>query len=164
MGKRGPARTPTKILKIRGAKRAIYRNPNEPDPPAGYPDPPYNLNEVETEMWFRLVTDLDSMGVLTVIDGNALARYCTTWKKWRKCEDFCEKHGEVCQSRTKNGEKISRKVPQADLAIKYADQLLRLEQQFGLTPAARSGIEVNTRTVSSVKKSKYFPKARVDGA
>ena len=162
MAKPGPARTPSKILKIRGSPKAIYRNPNEPEPPAGFPDPPYKLDETETAMWFRLVTDLDSMGILTVIDGNALARYCTTWRKWRKCEDFCEKHGEVYISTSKTGEKVARKVPQATMAMNYSDQLLRLEGQFGLTPAARTSIVVNKKKPGKGKE-RFFQNVRVIG-
>lgn len=37
---------------------------------------------------------LQSMGVLTRIDGAALARYCQYWARWKKAELFIQKHGD----------------------------------------------------------------------
>ena len=40
--------------------------------------------------WKQVVPQLVAMGVLTTIDGNALARYCRLWSRWRKMETFIE--------------------------------------------------------------------------
>jgi hypothetical protein len=39
------------------------------------------------------------MGVLSRIDGNALARYCRLWSRWRKAEAFIDKNGKMYRSR-----------------------------------------------------------------
>ncbi len=83
------------------------------------------------------------MDVLTRIDGNALARYCRLSTRWRKAEDFIAQHGEVYPLKDENGRvKCLQQFPQVASANKLAQQLTRLEQEFGMTPSARTRIQV----------------------
>ncbi len=77
MGKRGPKPTPTAVLKLRGSTLVTgRREAAEVQGPAGTPDAPEWLDEEARAAWDRIVPLLEGMGVLTRIDGNALARYC----------------------------------------------------------------------------------------
>ena len=167
MGKRGPKRTSTKILALRGSPKAVARRAAdlEPQPEVsdGIPSPPMQLSIPAEKVWNYLCMELDKLGVLTAVDSFALSRYCMVWCEWKKAISFVEEKGEVYWGTTKAGEDIVRRFPQVEIAARYADQLLRMEQQFGMTPASRSNIEVQPQRRGD-RRLTYFPKRRVKGA
>ncbi len=152
MAKRGPAPTPKSILKARGSHRA-NRKVQEPEPDQLIPDPPRPLRGPALKMWNDLSVQLDAMKVMTVADGNALHRYCTLWARWARLmdkldadEEAEEKGGtpaEFFESTGDKGQRVIKEHPAVKIAATYANQLLRLEQEFGLTPSARTGLQVN---------------------
>jgi P27 family predicted phage terminase small subunit len=162
MGRRGPAPTPTAILKLRGSPLATKRrNLREPKGPPGRPRCPDWLDEDAKAAWRHLIPQLDSMGVLTRIDGNALARYCRLWSRWRKAEAFLDKNGEMYPLKDEAGKvKCFQPFPQVSIANKLAQQLTRLEQEFGMTPSARTRIQLN-KPMSTLELND--PKARFFG-
>ena len=144
MGQRGPAKTPTKILKLRGTDRAD-RQVNEPIPPEEAPECPDWLMLEAKRVWDQIVPRLRKMGLATIIDSNALMRYCVALVRWRKAVKFIEENGEAYPLKDKHG-KVTylQQFPQVSIAHKLSLELLRLEQQFGMTPSARSTIDVGT--------------------
>jgi P27 family predicted phage terminase small subunit len=79
------------------------------------------------------------MRVLTRSDEGAVARYCHLWVRWRSAEDFIKNHGEMNPLKDDKGRtKSVQPWPQVATANKLAQQLTRLEPEFGLTPAART--------------------------
>ena len=143
MGLRGPAKTPTRILALRGSRRAS--RPGEPQPEVELPPVPDWLGDDAKKAYAAMGERLLALGLMTAIDGNALARYATLWIRWRRCEEFVAKHGEVYVVRAKpawdktEGAPIGFKAyPQSKLALALATELLRLEREFGMTPAARA--------------------------
>jgi phage terminase small subunit len=119
MGRRGPAPTPTPILQLRGSKRVTKRrNEIEAKGPPGTPDCPDWLDTDAKAKWFELV-------------------------RWRSAEDFIKKNGEMYPLKDDKGRtKCVQPWPQVATANKLALQLTRLEQEFGLTPAARTRIRI----------------------
>ena len=159
MGRRGPARTPTSVLKLRGSTLVTKRrDQREAQGPPGKPRCPNWLDAGARTMWRQLAPLLESMGVLTKIDGNALARYCRLWSRWRKAEAFIDQHGEVYPLKDEGGRvKYLQQWPHVAVATKLAQQLTRLEQEFGMTPAARTRIPVTGRPPEdSGGKSRFF--------
>lgn len=146
MGRRGPRPLPTEHLKARGSALATKeRQSREAKGPAGMPTCPSWLDADAKRMWRSLVPMLRAMRVLTKIDGNALARYCRTWSRWRKAEEFIDKNGEAYPLRDADGKvKYLQQWPQVAIAHKLALQLTRLEQEFGMSPSARSRIQAET--------------------
>lgn len=150
MGERGPAPTPTSVLKYRGSWRAKEREKaGEPTPEMGIPDPPAYLKGPALEKWNELAPQLNRMGVLAIVDAEALGRYCRTWARWCAAEDFIAKHGTVYPImgwKPKPGggyeERLAKMAqhPQVREASDLADKLGRLEREFGLTPSARARI------------------------
>ncbi len=132
MGARGPAPTPTAVLKLRGSWLAKDRT-GEPEPSHDRPRCPAWLDSCAKNLWRRLIPQLEAMGVLGTCDRNAVARYCLTFSKWRRAETFLMKHGDTA---TVRGE--LKPYPQVKMAMALADQLLKLEREFGLTPSARA--------------------------
>ena len=159
MGKRGPKPTPTAVLKLRGSTLVTRRREaGEVQGPAGAPDRPDWLDEEAKTAWDELVPMLEGMGVLTRIDGRALARYCHTWSQWRKAAAFIAERGVSYPLRDENGKvKCFAQWPEVAVVRGLAQQLTRLEQEFGLTPSARARIQLNPpATEGAHAKSRYF--------
>ena len=136
MGKRGPKPTPTAALALRGSWRAKSR-PSEPKPSGGKPRVPAWLpNEAKT-IWKALIPILAEMRVLTTADGFALSRFCTSYARWQRLVLFLAENGE-----TADDHRVKRLRPEVRIASNLADQISRLEQQFGLTPSARASLRM----------------------
>jgi len=141
MGKRGPRPTPTPLLRLRGTARKD-RTRHEPAGPAGVPDCPEWLDEQAKNAWSQLVPQLTQMRVLSRIDGNALARYCTFWGRWKAAEEFLAKNGSVYTLKDEQGKvRCVQQFPQVAIAHKLGALLTRLEGEFGMTPSSRSRIQ-----------------------
>ncbi len=151
MGTRGPAPTPSKILEARGSWRAGV-NPREPRPERGAPVCPNHLGKEAKEVWRKIVKMLDTMGVLTKVDGGQIERYCVYFVRWRQCEEHIAKHGisyplksddPTCfVGRLPDGEAVVGFVeyPQVRESHRLDKALKQIEAGFGLTPSARTRI------------------------
>jgi P27 family predicted phage terminase small subunit len=145
MGKRGPSKTPTAILQMRGSRVLYDRPDNEPEPEIGIPDRPGDMSELACQVWDQLVLELNAMGVLSIVDWRALQRYCELFVDWKQAQDFIRRNGTtytITEPDEKGKPKLVRiaKFPQVNIRDSLTLQLLRLEQEFGLTPSARAGL------------------------
>lgn len=131
----GPPPTPTAILKARGSWRAKIRK-NEPQPPAGKAECPEWLSLEAKAAWKKLAPTLERMGVLTLADENEFARYCDLYARWKQA--------------------ITRRVPKDKLIGSITEQLARLAQQFGLTPASRARVQVKHESNEGTKEDLSF--------
>lgn len=148
MSKRGPPPTPTDILKLRGSHRGNER-PNEPRPRKAAPVCPRCLPKEAKAVWKHLVPMLQETKILTVADGGALERYCCLFVRWRAMVKWLEENGEVQE--TDKG--YRQQQPEVSIASNLAKELGRLEAEFGLTPAARTRIQVESKPeVAPVRK------------
>jgi P27 family predicted phage terminase small subunit len=158
VGQRGPKPTPTAIKLSRGTFRADRSAVREAEP-IGKPRCPKWLNADAAKEFRRIVKLLDTMGLLGAVDENALARYATTWMRWRQALQMIERGGEVVVYKDEAG-KVKAVQPSAfnSIARSLAEELSRLEQAFGMTPSARSRIEVTMpQTMGEpVGKSRFF--------
>ena len=148
MGSRGPAPTPTTLKLLRGnpGKRPV--NDREPKPPRTRPRRPKWLEGDGRKAWEDLVPLLDGMGVLTLVDRRALARYCKLWARWVTLSKLIDEHGEVYPVRDKEGKTVAfRMLPQVKIVESLSAELRQLEREFGLTPSARSRIVVERDAV-----------------
>jgi P27 family predicted phage terminase small subunit len=130
MSKTGPPPTPTAILAARGSWRAKERE-GEPMPTDPASKPGWLTGDAEAA-WDEIVPILQGSGVATSFDSVALARYCTLLVRWIECEAFIREHGATYYDENKMLE-----YPHVSRASRLADQLLKLEQQFGMTASAR---------------------------
>ncbi|QKK10165.1 MAG: phage terminase small subunit P27 family [Planctomycetota bacterium] len=101
---------------------------------------------------------LEQMGVLSVVDGNAIARYVELWVEWQTALAFVRKHGSTYPIKDGNGKvKSLGQFPQVASVHKLSLALSRLEAEFGLTPSARSRINVTLRPKEELSDPKgYF--------
>lgn len=154
MGKRGPVKTPTAMLSLRGSRLVADRT-GEPKPDATPPPCPDTLDEACKGVWDQVTEQLAAMGTLAISDANAIERYCRLFVEWRNVQAFIDRmgHGYALYLRDKNGQfmyddngqKILRcriQHPEVGVRNKLNVDLLRLEQNFGLTPAGRAGLTV----------------------
>ena len=81
---------------------------------------------------------MESMSILTQADQSVLALYCSTYAQWRWLAEYV-KEGNVREISEKGGVTTS---PEAQQVHKYADRLVKLMAELGLTPSARSRIRV----------------------
>ena len=141
MGRRGPRPEPTIVKLARGnpGKRALNRN--EPTPPADAVKPPSWLTGDALAKWRELVPLLTAVRLMTNADVGPLARYCDTWSWWRRVREEIQRDGDVMTIRDRDGNPTyHQQHPRVSIANKLASHLSALEREFGLSPAARSGL------------------------
>ena len=160
MGKAGPSRTPKDILKIRGSWRGEARG----DEPKAEQAPksmrcPARLSAEAKVVWKQVAKQIGIMGILSMADARALARYCQVSVRWQRAYDFVMEKGEGFPI-MRDGKVVSvHKFPQTTVATQLLSELTKLEDRFGLTPGARAGLAVDNKGVLSHEpehKAKYF--------
>jgi len=110
----------------------------EPKPNRTIPKCPEWLNEEAKKEWKRIVPELKRLGLLTSIDGGALAGYCQAWGRYVEAEKKITEQGLVLK--THSGYK--QVIPEVTIAQKYLQICKSFMVEFGLTPSSRSRISV----------------------
>ena len=149
---------------MRGSKHARHRGEDEATLPPSRPDAPDFLSSAALKIYERVCDIVEKMGILTDADQTALARYAATVVDWSDAHKFLKKHGTtfpVRQRDKETGDLVPvdfKPWPQVRMLRNAAEQLLRLEREFGLTPSARSGIRVVKKEPESIdpKVAKFF--------
>lgn len=148
MGKRGPAKKPTK-LKILEGNPGKKRLPNEPQPTVGTLRKPEWLRPAAAEHWDRLAPELQRLGLLTVVDEASFGQLCQEYAVWREAEERLAAEeprvmcvGEQGYMQTSPWETIRRNARADYIAI---------AKQFGMTPASRADV-----TTAEVAKADPF--------
>lgn len=132
MGARGPAPTPTKVLEARGSWRAKTRE-DEPTFPGGLPPCPAWMPVAGKDEWDRVVEQLGQVpGMIQQVDWSVLCLYCEAWA------DYV---GLLKASKGKSRIKLISS-GLANQKRKLVQDISRLAQQFGFTPASRSRVQV----------------------
>jgi len=129
---------PTEIKKLNGNPGKRPLNQAEPQPKTGEPTQPQGLSTAARKEWRRVVPILLKMGVLTEVDGPALAAYCEAWASWTAALKDIRKNGlsYVAPTGVKH---LNPVIPERDKAIQVMKTFL---VEFGMTPASRSRIHV----------------------
>lgn len=158
MGRRGPPRTPTKILELRDSTQ-VWKRKREPRPVAEKPPCPAWLDAEARKLWRTITPELARIGLLARIDQNALARYCHLWVRWRAEEMRLTAEGMDIVTYNADGQLMSiQPSPAVARSLNLADKLLKLEQHFGMTPSARASLRVEqpTSDADHDAKAKFF--------
>lgn len=89
----------------------------------------------------EVASRLLKMGILTNVDVDALARYAVTFVEWKKHLAICQRGGDVLVVKDEAGKlRYASVAPSATLVAKHGQTLLRLAQEFGMTPSARTAL------------------------
>jgi P27 family predicted phage terminase small subunit len=88
---------------------------------------------------------LYEIGLLTEVDGAALAAYCQCYKRWLEAEEFLDKysHDKECNFNGlmfKTPQGYMQQLPQVSIAQTYAKLMSVYLGKFGLSPADRVGM------------------------
>jgi P27 family predicted phage terminase small subunit len=158
MAGKGPPPKPTKLRLLQGNPSREPINTKEPQPEAIAADipPPMELGEQAALIWAFMCSTLSSIGLLTVCDLRILARYCDLCVRWYQAKLFLDEHGEtyevlenvrVYDKEKKVWDTVEKRkgfanYPQVKNYFAYCKELIRIEQEMGLTPAARSRIQI----------------------
>ena len=151
MAGRKPIPTAVKILRGNPGRRPL--NDREPRPKARLPSAPAFLSEGAKAEWRRTGRQLQKLGLMTEIDGPALALYCQTWERWREAEDKVREFGMVLMvggtptvqpdgSVKRMGASLEIS-PYLSVATKAMSQMVKLLVEFGMTPSSRSKVKVD---------------------
>ena len=137
MGRRGPAPLPSNVTKMRGTNRP-GRSRNEPKPRPIAPPCPRWLDQMARAEWHRVAPELERLGLLTEVDGTALAAYCDAYARWRKARAILATKGLTFT--TKTG--YTQQRPEVAILNTAMTTVRQFCQEFGLTPSARARIQV----------------------
>ena len=151
MGRRGPQKTPTKILAMRGSWRAKTRQ-NEPEPGPGRPQCPRSLPKEGKAEWRRITAYLAKMGMLATCDRVAIAGYCSAWAQHDCADTECKKTGYWYV--TPNG--VQMQTAAAIILKSARGDMLRYLREFGLSLASRASVGTSTKTKVDKEKAAYF--------
>ena len=123
-------------------KHPERRNHDEPTPAVGRPPIPASVEEdpVAKDCWNRVCDELQAMRVLTKADVFLLEQYATNYSQWRFLSQMVRDGN--CRDLGAKGNVVTS--PEAQQVHKYADRLLRILVELGLTPSARTKIKAVT--------------------
>lgn len=138
----GAKRTPTRLRVLRGNPRDKPINQLEPQPPSGTPDPPAWLSPLENEAWETVTTALEPMGIVTLADGPALTVLAQAWAEWREARGTIQDEGAYYERRSEAGVVSLQRHPAVGIASDAWRRIATMLAEFGLTPSARSRLEV----------------------
>lgn len=159
----GPPPKPTALKLLQGNPGRRPINDKEPMPDTATPDeePPIPLGDEARQIWRAMVPMMTKIGLLTVCDTRLLARYCDLFVRWIKARDFIDQKGETYikyeyyndpvldKEGKQTGSWVRKQRPKAVVAypqvatyLQSGRELVRLEGELGLTPAARSRIKI----------------------
>lgn len=124
-------------LRVLHGQAAAKARASQPRTRRVLPRCPANLTGVAADKWRKVARELYDAGLLTTIDIDALATYCTVYARWVDAEEQVAKGGAVLK--TVAGNIIQN--PYLAIANRCIDQMGKLEAEFGMTPSSRSRVK-----------------------
>ena len=134
---RGRKPKPTHLKLLEG-NIGRHRLKNEPRPGPALPTCPQHLSSSAKAEWKRIARQLSVLGVLTILDRAALAAYCQCYGRWVEAE---RKLSET-PALLKMPSGYVQQNPWLTIASKQLELMHKYLSEFGLTPVARSRIDV----------------------
>jgi P27 family predicted phage terminase small subunit len=142
---KGRPRKPLKLKLIEG-NRGKRKLPETELKPVGKARCPRHLSKTAKAEWRRLAPKLEKLGLLTAIDGPALALYCQAYARWVEAEKHLENEDPVIESET--GTAIYN--PWWAVSNKAVQQMHKILGEFGMTPSTRSRVTIAEAPTESI--------------
>ncbi|MDO6804079.1 P27 family phage terminase small subunit, partial [Wenyingzhuangia sp. 1_MG-2023] len=98
----------------------------------GLPEKPENLTPEQSDFWDEIGQKLVDSGIISEVDLSAFHRYVVSYCQWRQWNDLCQENFGLGSIQVYSTGAKSLSV-QAVLRKQAADELRKLEHQFGLT-------------------------------
>ncbi len=128
---------PTALKKLAGNPGRRPLNDREPQTGPLDLTPPAELPADAAEEWTAIVPFLVRAGIAQAIHRNPLIRYCRARARYREAEAHLEAEGSIVM-----GQVGPKKNPWVTISREMADDMHRIEIQFGMTAAALGKLEV----------------------
>ena len=130
----GPSRLPTNVRALRGnAGHHRPVNRAEPQPAAATTEPPRWLDRPARAIYAELAPELHRLGLLTVLDRQALAGACRWWAVYRTADATLKRA--LTATTPNNGRQA---VPEMTIATKAFANAMAVFAHFGVTPSERT--------------------------
>lgn len=127
-----------------GARKLAALDKRGPQPAKGEPEMPPGMSAAAKREWRRVVPELlATPGLLTAIDGDALAAYCEDMVLLRALRKDTNKVGTVVDTGT--GPTMNPMLRQIDT---LETRCIRHRTEFGMTPCARARVQVSPQNDS----------------
>ena len=166
MGRRGPKPTPKAVLAKRGSWRAKItkkKKKTRPKKPnlsivkvtgdnSNRPARPQWITGEAQKEWIRVIKDLEEMGVLDKIDRTMLALYCKAYAEWKEADELVTS----LLIKTSNNNIVQH--PALSIRSAAWERLKKICAEFGMSPAARTGMAITPKQPASKDKSRFFEK------
>lgn len=144
---------PTALKELSGNPGHRPLNDSEPNPERVAPEMPKGMAIAARREWSRIVPALLQLGVLSSIDGKALAAYCDAYSMWELARKDLHKNGLVQDSPALDKENCAIFIEGAPLIIRKKNPAFEIYNtaaklmksfliEFGLTPASRSKLKI----------------------
>lgn len=144
MGKRGPRQKPTSLRVLHGDRKDRI-NVNEPPARIGRPVPPYEMTDDVAEVWEYTVDQLAAMRTASPADRDALAVYCEAVALHRRASKLLAETNILVRTQRGRGAGSGpafMRNPLLQVQRDAAATIRGYAQEFGLTPSARSEINL----------------------
>jgi P27 family predicted phage terminase small subunit len=159
---RGRKPKPSKLRLLQGKAGHRPINTTEPKPEPTMPECPDEVkaNPVALAKWNTLAPKLHRAGILTELDGDALAAYCTEYSHYIEAETFVRENGSVLVLRDDKGNvKWTQPTPQAAMAMKHLEKMRQLIVEFGMTPSSRTRIHATPQEQKNATEEFLYGKS-----
>jgi P27 family predicted phage terminase small subunit len=141
MGKRGPKPLPTKLKVLQGTARREDIEREEPKPKPVRPRCPQWLPTRGKRKWRQLAPELEELGLLTSVDGEALAIALLHWSLAVEAAEILKKEGTIATD--ERG--LPRKHPACQILRDNSASFRHYMQEFGLSPSSRTQFNLPTK-------------------
>lgn len=179
MAKPGPKPTPKEILANRGSWRAKKKaKPKlsitkfEQGEPEGRPDIPQWVKGEALKEWNWICGRLENMGILAEVDRTMLELYVKAYLEWREADKL------VKSLLVKTNQKTTTKAdgtielsggniiqhPALSIRNNAWERLKKVCAEFGMSPSARSGLQITTKQPAANSKSRFFTRRKGNDA
>jgi P27 family predicted phage terminase small subunit len=139
---------PTELKRLQGNPGKRKLNNSEPQPTKARPRRPKFLTKDARRYWTFYVAEIERLGILTVVDGDALASFCQCLALRDRAVADIEKYGAVLEEPVViKGQVVGfvlKKNPACNIAKEMMQQARAFGSLFGLSPSDRSRIKVET--------------------
>lgn len=137
-------RKPTALKLLHGNRKATI-NTREPRF-VGLPICPQWLHPRAKAEWKRVLAEFADTGLITAVDGAALAAYCQAYARWRQAEEQVSREGQmvkehiVTRSGNPTGRYRTKKHPAVTIARDERAAMIAAGRLFGFDPTSRTRV------------------------
>jgi P27 family predicted phage terminase small subunit len=140
------------MKKLAGTLRKHRQNLDEPQPEAGTPEAPEDLDARALAAWRYYAPILSGCRVLSLADRETLACYCLAVGRRSQAEEELAKTGPVVKSPA--GFAVLN--PWLSVSNKALEQLLRFGAELGLSPASRQRVKSLPAPKATTGRGRFF--------